>query len=65
MDSRHAKARLKEIQNSMSTMMKNSVYQDESSFQTRIVDELRETQYVIAELAEAVLFLAEDKDSGQ
>lgn len=49
----------------MSTMMKNSVYQDESSFQTRIVDELRETQYVIAELAEAVLFLAEDKDSGQ
>lgn len=65
MDSRHAKARLKEIQSTMSSMMKNSVFQDESTMQQRILDELRETQFVIAELAEAVLFLAEDQESNR
>ena len=63
MDTRYAKARLKEIHNTMSSMMKNTVFQDEATKHQRLLDELRETQYVIAELAEAVLHLAEDMES--
>lgn len=64
-DSKHAVARLKEIQNTMSSMMKSSAFVDEATFNQRILEELRETQFVIAELAEAVLQFAEDEDSSR